>query len=107
MESSHGKLCTGLTDGLCSDNTNSLTYLNSLTGCHVGTVAFCTDSGVGTAGQNGTNLNLLDRLTLLVDTNAENLSRTAGGNHVVTFYDDISVFIGNGIAGETTRNTVF
>ena len=46
MERTHGKLCTRLTDGLCSNNTNSLTNLNRLTGCHVGTVTFCADTDV-------------------------------------------------------------
>ena len=42
MEGSHGKLCTRLTDGLCSDNTYCLADLYSLTCCHVGTITLST-----------------------------------------------------------------
>ena len=46
VEGSHGQLGTGLTDRLCSDDTNCFTYLYGFTGCHVGTVTFCTDTNV-------------------------------------------------------------
>ena len=40
MESTHGKLCTRLTDGLCGDDTDCLSDLHGLTGCQVGAVTF-------------------------------------------------------------------
>ena len=49
MEGTHGKLCTGLTDRLCSDDTYCFTYLNSFTSSHVGAVALRTDTVSGTA----------------------------------------------------------
>ena len=63
MEGTHGQLCTGFTDGLCCNNTNCFTNLNRFTGCHVGTVTFCTDTIVGTTGKNRTDLDLLNRIT--------------------------------------------
>ena len=61
MEGTHGQLCTRLTDRLCCDDTDSLTDLYSLAGCHVGAIALCTDTDVGTAGQDGTDLDLSQR----------------------------------------------
>ena len=44
MESTHSKLCSRLTDRLCSYNTYCLTYLYSLTCSHVCTIALSTDT---------------------------------------------------------------
>ena len=44
MECTHGQLCTGLTDGLGSNNTDSLTDLNGLTRSHVSAVALSADT---------------------------------------------------------------
>ena len=66
MESTHGKLCTGLSDGLSRDNTYCLTDLNRLAGSHVCPVTFGTDPNMGTAGKDGTDLHLLHRRSVLV-----------------------------------------
>ena len=107
MEGSHGQLGTGLTDRLCSDNTDCFTYLYSFTGCHVGTVTFCTDTNVRTAGQDRTDLHFLNRLTLCIYTYAEDLSCTAGGDHVVVFNDHVTVFIINILTGISACDSVF
>ena len=106
MESSHGQLGTGLTDGLCSNNTYCLTNLNSLSCCHVGAVALCTDTHMGTAGQNGTNLHCLNGFALLVYAHTQNLCGTAGGNHVIVLHNHISVFIVNILAGISSCDSV-
>ena len=56
MEGTHGQLCTRLTDRLCCDDTNSLTDLYSLSCCQVGTITLCTNSHMGTATKNSTDL---------------------------------------------------
>ena len=47
MESTHGKLCTGLTDGLCRDDSDCLTNLYRLAGCHVGSIALSAHTDMG------------------------------------------------------------
>ena len=56
MEGTHGQLSTGLTDGLCGDNTDRLAQTDRLTVCHIGTVAACADTGLCTAGQQAADL---------------------------------------------------
>ena len=107
MECSHGKLCTRLTDGLCGDNTNCFTNLYRLTGCHVGTVTFRTDSHVGTAGKNSTDLHTGDRISVLINTLIHNIRCTARCNHMVCFNNNVSVFVTDCLTGETSGNTFF
>ena len=106
MEGSHGQLGTGLTDGLSSDDTDCLTYLNSLAGSHVCTVTLCTDSHMGTTGQNGTNLYGFNGLTLFIYAHAENLGCTAGGNHMIALHNHIAILIINAFAGISSGDTV-
>jgi len=60
MEGTHGQLGTGLTDGLCSDDTDGLAQTDGLAVCHIGTVATCADTGLCTAGQQAADLQLGD-----------------------------------------------
>ncbi len=50
MEGTHGKLCTGLTDGLRRNDADSLTDLNRLAGRHIRAVTLRADTHMGTAG---------------------------------------------------------
>ena len=50
MAGLENRIETRLSDGLCCDDTDCLTDLYCLTGCHVRTVTFCTDTDVGTTG---------------------------------------------------------
>ncbi len=56
MEGTHGQLGTGLTDGLCGDDTDSLAHLYRLAGSHVGAVALGAHTDVGLTGEDGTDL---------------------------------------------------
>ena len=107
MEGTHGKLCTRLSDGLRSDNTDCLTNLYRLTGSHVGAVALRTDTDTGFAGQNGTDFHLRNRgASVLIHAVADNLFRSPWGNHMVRFYQHIAVFIADIIAGISSGNPV-
>ena len=46
MEGTHGQLSTGLTDGLCGDNTDRLAQTDRLAVGHIGNVAACADAGL-------------------------------------------------------------
>ena len=59
MEGSHCQLCTRLTDGLCSDNTNCFTNLYCLSGCHVCTIALGADTCFALTCQGCTDLHAL------------------------------------------------
>src|SRR5699024_7316352 len=93
MEGTHGQLGTRLSDGLCGDNTYSLTYLYRLAGRHVGAVALRADTAVRTAGQDGTDLDLCQRLSVFIHTFLCDQLSTLRCNHVVCFYQHIAVFI--------------
>ena len=54
VERTHRQLCTRLTDGLCRDNADSLTFVDDVATCQVTTVAVRTYTKVGVAGYNGT-----------------------------------------------------
>src|SRR5699024_627190 len=60
VEGTHGQLGTRLTNGLCSNNTDSLSDINLLAGSHGLAVALSTNTGWGLAGKYGTNLDVLD-----------------------------------------------
>ena len=60
MECTHCQLCTGFTDGLSRDDTYGFTDTYISAGCHVGTVAFCTDTNFGTTCQYSSDPNFLD-----------------------------------------------
>ena len=60
MERTHGQLCTGFTDGLRRNNTYRFANAHISAGCHVCAVALRTDTNLGTAGQNGSDPNLLN-----------------------------------------------
>ena len=106
MEGTHGKLCTGFTDRLRCNDTNRLAYLNSFTGSHVCTITLCTDTYMRAAGKNGTDLNLLNRLSLLIHTNAEDLCSPAGCNHMVGLHDHVAVSVFYLFAGISSCNSV-
>ena len=106
VEGSHGKLCTGLTDRLCSDDSDCFTYLYCLASSHVCAVALCTDTYVGTAGQDGTNLYFLNGISVLIHASAQNPCGTAGRNHMVVLYNHLTVFIVNILAGISSCDSV-
>src|SRR5699024_6309884 len=58
VEGTHGQLRTRLTNGLCSNNTDSLSDINLLAGSHGLAVALSTNTGWGLAGKYGTNLDV-------------------------------------------------
>ena len=107
MESTHGQLCTWLTDRLCCNDTNRLTNLYRLTGSHVRTITFCADTNLALTGKDGTDLQFVDRSACLVayalfhDTGC-----TLRCDHVVCFNKDFSVFILNCLTGETSCDTL-
>ena len=55
VERTHRQLCTRLTDGLCRDNADSLTFVDEVATRQVTTVAVRTYTKVGVTGYNGTN----------------------------------------------------
>ena len=61
MEGSQCQLSTRLTDRLCSDNPDSLTFLNHTAGCQVTSITFRTYPLLRLASQYGTYFNPLDR----------------------------------------------
>ena len=61
MEGSQCQLSTRLTDRLCSDNPDSLTFLNHAAGSQVTPVTFSTNALLRLASQYRTNFNTLDR----------------------------------------------
>ena len=107
MEGTHRQLCTGLTDRLRCNNTNCFTNLYRFAGRHVRAVALCTDTALGTTGQDGTDLHFLHRLALLIDTCFHNPFCTAGCDHVVCTDDQLAVLIINVFTGIASCNSVF
>ena len=53
VEGSHGKLCTGLTDGLCGDDADRLTHCHKVVVGKVCTVALCAHAVLGLAVEDG------------------------------------------------------
>src|SRR5699024_1128616 len=106
MEGTHGKLCTRLTDGLCRDNSDSLSDLNALACRHVGSVALRADTDLGLTGQDCTDLDLLKRLAVLVHTLAHNTSGALRSDHMVRLHNDVAVLVLDGVAGETACDTL-
>ena len=89
MEGSHGKLCSGLTDGLCSNGSHCFTHFNRLSCCKVCSVALCANSRFGTAGQYRTNFyGLSSHLAKRI----HNLRSSLRGNHVIGLYDNRTGF---------------
>ena len=60
MEGTHGELGTGLADGLGRDDADGFAHFNHFAGAQVATVAEFADAALGLAGENGTDLDLLD-----------------------------------------------
>ncbi|VGQ01030.1 hypothetical protein SB00610_04939 [Klebsiella quasipneumoniae subsp. similipneumoniae] len=54
VERTHRQLCTRLTDGLCRDNADSLTFVDDVATRQVTTIAVRTYTKVGVTGYNGT-----------------------------------------------------
>ena len=106
MEGTHRQLGTWLTDGLCGNDSDRLTNLYRLTGRHVRAVAFCTDTDVGTAGQDRTDLDLLERLAIFVHAFLHNTCSTLRCDHMVCFYDYFSIRCLDILAGETSCDTL-
>ena len=106
MESTHGQLRSGLADGLGRDNTYRFAYLNRFARRHIGAVALRTDSALGAAGQNGTDLHAFHRRSLAVHARFHNALRPSGGDHLVRAYDQLAVLIVNVFAGISSRNSV-
>ena len=59
VESTHGKLCTWLTDRLSSDDTDRFTNLYRLSCSHVCTVTFCTNTYMALTGKNCTDFHCI------------------------------------------------
>ena len=106
MERTHGQLCTRFTDRLSCNDSDSLTNLYRLTGCHVGTITFCTYTIMRSAGQNSTDLNLLKRITVFVHSVIHDHFCTFRSYHMVCFHKNISVFIYNVFAEITSCDTI-
>ena len=64
MECSKGKLCTRLTDTLCSDDSDNFSLLHHLVACKVTSVALGADSLLAFAGEYASDLDGLDREAL-------------------------------------------
>ncbi len=60
MESTHGQLCTRFTDGLCSNCADCFADRYQIIICKVCTIAFCADTFLGLAFQNGTDFDSFD-----------------------------------------------
>ena len=106
MECTHSKLCTRLTDRLCCYDTNCFTDLNRLTCCKVGTVTLSTNTDMGFTGKYCTNLNLC---FCSVFSNLFTLAYKCGTlwrNHVVCFYDKLSIITVYIFAGKTSCNSL-
>ncbi len=107
MESTHRKLRTRLSNRLGCDNADRFTYLNRFTCCHIRTVAFRTDTIMGTARENRTDFYLLNGLAFFVYAYAQNLCCTAGCNHVVFLYDNVTIPIPDFFTGISAVDSVF
>ena len=105
MECTHGKLCTRLTDRLSCDNTNRLTNLNCFTGCHVCTITFRADTNLAFTGQDCTDLNFIDWSTICVYALFHDTGSTFWCDHMVCFNKNLSIFVCDGLAGETSCDT--
>ena len=106
MEGTHGKLCTGLTDGLSSDDTNCFTHLYRFAGSHVGSVTLRTDTHMGFTCKRRTDLDLSKGLTVFVYALFHDTSCTLRCDHMICFNDDFTVFIAKIFSGKTSRNTI-
>ena len=106
MERTHGKLCTRLTDRLCSHDTDSLSDLYDFAGRHVGAIAFRTYAVLAAAGKDRTDLNLADRFSALIHTLLDHALCTARCDHVVLLHEHIAVFVFDILAGETSCDTI-
>ena len=107
MEGTHGKLGTGLTDGLCRDDSDRFADLHLFTGRHVGSVALRTDSVMGTAAKNRSDLHLFNGISLFIHANAQNLFRAAGSNHMILLYEHVAIAVTDILTGYPARDTVF
>ena len=106
VESTHGKLCTWLTDRLSSDDTDRFTNLYRLAGCKVRAVTFRTDTNFTFTCKDCTDLNFLDRsASLVVHALFHDAGCTFRCDHMVGFYDNFAIFILNCLTGETTCDT--
>ena len=106
MEGTHGQLGTGLTDRLGGNDADRLTDLDHFTGRHVGAVALGADPQVGTAGQDGTDLDGLDLLAPFVNAPAEDGVRPAGCDHVIALDQDIAFRVTDILTGYTSCDSV-
>ncbi len=106
MEGSHGKLCTRLSDRLCRDDTDSLSDLYRLSGRHVGAVAFRADTVVGLTGKDGTDLDLLQGLSLLIHTLLHDQLGALRRHHMVRLHKDIAVLVYDILTQVTSCNTL-
>ena len=105
MECTHSQLCTRLTDRLRSNNTNSLTNLNSFTSCHVCTITFCADTNLTLTGQNCTDLDFFDRSTSFAYTFTHDTCSTSWGDHMVCLNKNFTIFICDSLTCKTTCDT--
>ena len=107
MERTHGKLCTRLADRLCSHDTDCLAYLYHFSGRHVRAVALRTYAVLAAAGKNRTDLNLADRLPVLIHAFLHHAFCTARRDHMVCLHKHIAFLVLDVLAGETSCDTVF
>src|SRR5699024_3517104 len=106
MEGTHGQLCTGLTDRLSRDDTYGLAHLYRLACSHVRAVALRADAHFTFTCKNGTDLHLLDGTALCVHSLFHDAGRTLRCDHMVSLHDNLSVFVGDGLAGKSSCNTL-
>ena len=106
MEGTHGKLCTGLADRLSRDDTYGLAHLYRLACSHVRAVALRADAHFTFTCKNGTDLHLINRAALCVHAFFHDTGRTLRCDHMVGLHDNLAVFIGDGLAGKSSCNTL-
>ena len=105
MECTHGKLCTRLTDRLCCNNTNRFTNLNSFTSCHVCTITFSADTNLALTAKDRTDLNFFNRVTGCIYAFTHDTGSTFWCDHMVCLNKNFSIFVCDGLTGETSCNT--
>ena len=106
MERTHGQLGTRLSDRLGSDDADSLSHLYRLSGRHIGSVALRADAAVGSAGEDGTNLDLGQWLAFFIHALLHNEFRALRRNHMVCLHQNVSILIYDILAQVASCNTL-
>ena len=95
-----------LSDGLCGNDSDSLSDLNRFSGRHVGAVALGAYAVFTFTGQDRTDLHFLKRISVLVHTILHHFLSTLRCDHMICFDNNIALFIFDVLAGETSCDTL-